>query len=104
MYAGGADGLTEQYHPLITPMHSSLHPLLSFLSPSSHVSEPNKRPSPHIGSHVLYVIKKLFVQVHPVSIWQVEDQPSPSEGVPSFSHCSLIVMKPSPHCSTQVSG
>jgi hypothetical protein len=48
------------------------------VSPSSQVSAPARRPSPHTGLHV----DGVPVQVQPVSIRQVDEQPSPLPVLP----------------------
>ena len=73
------------------------------MSPSSQNSLPTNRLSPHISTQVVSVNAVLFVQLKPISIVQVAEQPSPGVVLLS-SHCSLDVIKLSPQTSTQVDG
>lgn len=66
-----------QLHPFTLPVQELLHLSAFEVSPSSQYSLPSFLPSPQIGVHVLIVIAPLLVHVHPVSIVQVELQPSP---------------------------
>ena len=86
---------------MIDPVQSDLHPILSDVLPSSHTSDPTTLPSPQIGVQVEDVKAKLFVQVHPVSTWHVDEHPSLMFVFPS-SHCSEGVMYPSLHCCEHV--
>ena len=69
--------------------------------PSSQYSEPTFSPSPQIGVQVVDVNAALLVQLHPDSISQVLEHPSELRRLPS-SHCSVVVMNPSFHCSVHV--
>lgn len=90
----------EQCHPGTSPVQLALHPDVPSVSPSSQLSPKTLRPSPQSG--VQLVEFPLLIQVNPVSNCQLDDQPSPEEVLPS-SHCSEIVIIPSPHCSLQES-
>ena len=81
----------EQLYPVIVPLQVRLHPTESF-DPSSQVSGEIIFPSPQIG---LQVELAEPVQLYPGSIWQREEQPSPSSVFLS-SHVWAGVIIPSP--------
>ena len=65
---------------------------------SSHVSIPTRRESPHTGAQLSLVVGEPPVHVKPVSIWHVDEQPSPASVLLS-SHCSRLLHRiflPSP--------
>ena len=86
----------EHVHPASTS-HVELHPSPSNEFPSSHASDPARRPSPHTVSHV----SLLAPHVYPHSTWQPLEHPSPDSKFPSSqypsSHTSLPNTSPSPH-------
>lgn len=66
-----------QLQPLTFPVQELLHLSALDVFPSSQYSVPTFFPSPHVAVQVLIVIAPLLVQVKPVSIVQVDEQPSP---------------------------
>lgn len=81
--------------PTAFPPHPTAQPIPS-LVPSSHTSDPSLSPSPHMGVQT----EGAPVQVHPVSIVQVEVHPSPL-ATPLSSQVSGEITSPSPHRTLQ---
>lgn len=61
-------------HPLTGPVQSLLHPSVLIKLPSSHTSRPTTQASPQVA---VQTESEVPVQVKPVSIPQLEEQPSP---------------------------
>mmetsp|Transcript_22892 Transcript_22892/g.56527 ORF Transcript_22892/g.56527 Transcript_22892/m.56527 type:complete len:330 (-) Transcript_22892:2091-3080(-) len=80
----------------VSVWQASLHPSPLMRLPSSHCSEPFRRPSAHTGSQSNPGVG----QDQPDSIIQPSVQPSPVFRLPS-SHCSLPFQRPSPHTDAQ---
>lgn len=88
-------------HPFTGPLQSDLHPYVPITFPSSQISPWTLLPSPHIAKQDDG--DGLLLHVHPVSKVQRELQPSRLTKLLS-SHCSLVVMMPSPQVSVHVLG
>ena len=72
--------------------------------PSSHFSKfTTLIPSPQIVYQVSDLVRDPFSQLNPVSMTQLLSQPSPVSRLLS-SHCSTLVLIPSPHLVDHESG
>jgi len=93
----------EQYHPLISPEQSALHPSPSLISLSSQGSETTLIKSPHMAVHTEFETESPGVQDQPgILPVQSDKQPLLSLINPS-SHISVSITKPSPQKGMQMS-
>ena len=85
------DGDPKHSNPVITSKQSLVHPLLSFQIPSSQISAPTIKLSPHISVQT----EGDPTQSHPASSVHVLSHPSPFHLLPS-SQFSDEILVPSP--------
>ena len=92
----------EQMKPA-SILQAVLQPSPETLLPSSHVSEPTRRPSPQISAHVLLEVSVPPVHAYPGSIAQALLHPSPDSVLPSSQPSKRLTRKPSPQLTEQMS-